>query len=273
MIFLFFLLAALAAAAGYLLFEPAAYGVTVLGALGAAALGWLAANLLFLLLIIVNWLFLPRLKPGEGIERQRPLCRWICENAARFLCGYAGERVRLIGLEKLPDTPFLFVSNHRSGFDPLTAMGYLGKYNIAFVTKPSNISLSLIGLTARHAGYLAIDRDSDRAALRTILQAADYLKRGVCSVGIYPEGTRNKTGAPLLPFHAGSFKIAQKANVPLVIVCMRGTEKVLKTPLVYRTPVELEVVEVLDAATVKGMRTVALAEHTRQKLEEALKKA
>ena len=267
MLFLWFLLISLAAAGGYALLAPA---VTVWRVLGVALQGWIAANLLFVALFTVNWLCLPRLKPDEGIERVRPLSRWICTHAAQFVCGYAGERVRLIGLDKLPSEPFLLVSNHRSGFDPLTAIAYLGRYNIAFVTKPSNFKLSLIGLTARHAGYLAIDRENDRAALKTILQAADYLKRGMCSIGIYPEGTRNRTDAPLLPFHAGSFKIAQKANVPLAIVCMRGTDKVLKTPFFYRTPVELEVLEVLDAATVKSMKTVELAEYARRKMEESL---
>lgn len=267
MLFLYFLLIALASAGLYALLAPA---VTLWRALGVALQGWIGANLLFAAIFTLNWVFLPRLKSDEGIERQRPLCRWICMSVGQFLCGYAGERVKLIGLEKLPSEPFLLVSNHRSGFDPLTVIAYLGRYNISFVTKPSNFSLSLIGLTARHAGYLAIDRENDRAALRTILQAADYLRRGVCSVGIYPEGTRNRTDAPLLPFHAGSFKIAQKAGAPLVIVCMRGTDRVLKTPFFLRPKVELEVLEVLDAAAVKSMKTVELAEHARRIMEEAL---
>ena len=267
MIFLYFLLISLAAALACALLAP---DPTVWSVLGAALQGWLGAHGLLVLLALGNWLLLPRLAPGEGIEKQRPLCRWICKSVAQLLCGYGGERVRLIGLEKLPDEPFLLVSNHRSMFDPLTVMAYLDQYNVAFVSKESNFTLSLLGQTARHAGYLGIDRENDRAALRTILTAADYLKRGVCSVGIYPEGTRNRTGEPLLPFHAGSFKIAQKAGAPVAIVCMRGTERVLKPPLVYRTPVELEVLEVLDKDTVKRMKTVELAAYARQKMEEAL---
>jgi len=44
----------------------------------------------------------------------------------------------------------------------------------------------------------------------TILQAADYLKRGVCSIGIFPEGTRHdeigqgKTGAAMMAIRTNS---------------------------------------------------------------------
>ena len=269
MLFFIFLLVTLAVTGLYAFLAPA---VTVWRVLGVALLAWLGANLLLVLLFVVNWLFLPRLGPDEGIERQRPLSRWIVTNGARWLCGYAGVKVTLSGTEKLPDTPFLLVSNHRAGFDPLVAIGWLGPWNIAFISKPGNFDIPLVGLTTRHAGYLAIDRDNDRAALKTILRAADYLKRGVCSIGIYPEGTRNRTDAPLLPFHAGSFKIAQKAGVPLAIVCMRGTDRVLRTPFFIRTPVYLDVLEVLDAETVKRMKTVELAEYARRIMEEDLKK-
>lgn len=268
MLFVCFFAAALLAGGACALLDPA---VTVWRVLGAALQGYLAAHLLYVLILVLNWLFLPRLKNGEGIERQRPMCRWVVASVSRFLCGYAGIRLRARGLEKLPDTPFLLVSNHRSMFDPLIVMGYLSRYNVAFVSKPSNLRLSLIGQTARHAGFLGIDRENDRAALKTILQAADYLKRGVCNIGIYPEGTRNRSDEPLLPFHAGSFKIAQRAGVPVAVVCMRGTEKVHKTLFFYPTPVELDVLELIPAETVKSMKTVELAEHTRALLEAKLR--
>ena len=47
---------------------------------------------------------------------------------------------------------------------------------------------------------------------------------------IYPEGTRSH-GTAMLPFHSGSFKIAQKAGVPLVIASIEGTENVAKNVL------------------------------------------
>ena len=266
LIFPYFLIFSAAATGLYALLAAQA---TLWGALAVFALSFLAANLLFALCFWINSLFLPRLAPGQGIEKQHRFSRWICMSVPRWLCGYAGVRPRLSGLEKLPEGPFLFVCNHRSMFDPLVAMGWLAKYNIAFVSKPSNLELPIAGITARHAGFLAIDRENNREALKTILMAADYLKRGVCNIGIYPEGTRSKT-REMLPFHAGSFKIAQKAGVPVAVACIRGTEKVKSRLFLRRTPVDLEILEVIDAARVKAMGTNELAEEARGLIQKRL---
>ena len=266
LIFLYFLIICLAATG---LWAALAASVSVWCLLGVFALSFLAVNLLFALLFTVNSWLLPRLKPGEGIEKPRRLSRWICAATAQWLCGYAGVRPHLSGLEKLPEGPFLFVSNHRSMFDPLIVMGWLDKYHISFVSKPSNLEIPIAGITARHVGFLAIDRENNREALKTILQAADYLRRGVCSIGIYPEGTRSKS-REMLPFHAGSFKIAQKAGVPVAVACTRGTENAKKRLFLRPTPAYLEILEVIDAERAKAMSTNELAEEARRLIRARL---
>ena len=266
LIFLYLWLLALAATG---VWAALASSLSVWSLLGVLALSFLAANLLFVLTFTVNSMLLPKLAPGEGIEKQHSFSRWICASAARWLCGYAGVRVHLSGLEQMPEGPFLFVCNHRSMFDPAVVMGYLAKYNISFVSKPSNLALPVIGITGRRAGFLSLDRENNREALKTILMAADYLKRGVCNIGIYPEGTRSRTGQ-LLPFHAGSFKIAQKAGVPVVVACSRGTEKVKKCFFFWKTPVYLDILEVIDADRVKAMSTNDLAGEAKRLIQARL---
>ncbi|MCR5664586.1 MAG: 1-acyl-sn-glycerol-3-phosphate acyltransferase [Oscillospiraceae bacterium] len=244
-------------------------GASVWSALLYAVLGFLLGNLLFALTFTVNGLLLPVLAPGEPIRKQRRLSRWICANVGEWLCGYSLVRVEVVGREKLPKTPFLFVSNHRSAFDPLSVISALREYNISFITKPSNLKVRIVDSTTRHAGYLAIDRENNREALKTILTAADYLKRGLCSIGIYPEGTRSRSGE-LLPFHAGSFKIAQKAGVPVAIVCTSGAATLKKRRFPGVRTLRLEVLEVLEAERVCAMSTAELAEEARSKIAARL---
>ena len=208
---------------------------------------------------------------SKAIDRQSAFARAMCVVTAWIATTIMGVKMHMTGEDKLPKSGrFVFVCNHRSGFDPLSVIRYLRKYNISFISKPSNMELPLIGNVAYRAGYLPINRENDRAALRTILTGVDYLKRGVCSMGIYPEGTRSRT-SELLPFHAGSFKLAQKAKVPLVIASTHGTENVMKSGPFRRTDVYLDILEVLPPEKLATMSTAEISAHTKGLIENNLK--
>ena len=243
---------------------------------GGFSLWWgipifLGMELLFhAMFALVLWLPVRKVDRSKPLERLLPGGPEAVHAIDSLLCAYGGLKPRVTGAEKLPETPYLLVCNHRSMFDPLMILGYLKGQNIAFVSKPSNLQIPMVGDIAYTAGYLAINRQNDREALKTILQAADYLKRGVCSIGIFPEGTRTRTGK-LQDFHAGSFKIAQRANVPLVIACVRDTEKVSHRLFLRPTKVYLDILEVLPAQQVKAMSTRDLAAYSRNKILEVIK--
>ena len=143
---------------------------------------------LHLLYIFAHWIFCLRGRDRETpLEKQLPMGRIGARHAGELVCAYGGVRPVVTGVEKLPDTPFLLICNHRSLFDPMVILQELSDYNIAFVSKPSNLQIPMVGDIAYAAGFLAINRENDREALKTILQAADYLKRGPCSMGIFPD--------------------------------------------------------------------------------------
>ena len=116
---------------------------------------------------------------------------------------------------------------------------------------------------------MPINRENDREALKSILQAVDYLKRDLCSIAVYPEGTRTKTGR-LLPFHAGTFKIAQKAKVPVVVAAIQGTENVRKNFPFRRTDVKLDILELIPAEEVTATNTQELSARCRNRIAEHL---
>ena len=257
--------ALLAVVCGVLLVSAAGFGI-----LAAILLSLLAFFLLQAAYCIFLWLVACTVPKDQPLEKQNAICRFGTGSVASAILFYAGVYPVITGIEKLPkDRRFVYVSNHRSMFDPLVVMGALRAYNIAFISKPSNMDIPLGGRVAHAVGYLAIDRENDRNALRTILTAADYLKKDICNIGIYPEGTRSTTNE-LLPFHAGSLKIAQKAKVPIVVAAGHGTEKVRRFKLFSGTKVYLDILDVIPAETVCSMRTVDLTEHIRQMIQDDL---
>lgn len=181
-------------------------------------------------------------------------------------------RIRLEGAEKVPwDQRFLLVSNHCSNYDPIITWYLLRKNNMAFVSKGENFKVPLFGGMIRKCGFLSIDREDPKESMRTLMKAADLMKRNEASVGIYPEGTRNRTPEKgLLPFHNGVFKIAQMAKAPIVVAALHGTDKIRKNYPWRRTKVSLEILEVIPAEEIAGRRTAEIGERVAGLLQEAL---
>ena len=99
-----------------------------------------------------------------------------------------------------------------------------------------------------------IDRENPRKAIVTINRAAELLKSQEVSIGVYPEGRRSKT-AELLPFHNGVFKIAQKADADIAVISLVGTQKIHKNFPWRRTDIYVDVLDVIPAEQIKGVKT------------------
>ncbi len=191
----------------------------------------------------------------------------LISHLAEWVALLCGTRVRCEGTDRLPTgCPFLLVGNHLSNLDPLVTMAALRGFETAFVSKPENFKIPLIGLIMRNAAFLPIDRENPRNAVTTIKKATELITARSLCVGIYPEGTRNKTGEGLLPFHNGSFKIATAAKCPVAVLTVRYE----KSPFRYRRVARIRVVEVLGADYVTANRTDAISERVREIVENDL---
>ena len=77
---------------------------------------------------------------------------------------------------------------------------------------------------------LFLDRDNIKEGLKTILQGVEEVKHGT-SLCIFPEGTRNRENDTFLPFHDGSFKIAEKGHVPVVPMVLLNSAAIFEDHL------------------------------------------
>lgn len=180
-------------------------------------------------------------------------------------------KVKVEGMEQIPKGRFLLIQNHRSMFDPLISLYALDKLQLGFITKPENMDIPIIGKFAHRICALPIDRESPRNAVKTINTAADYIKNDVCSIGLYPEGTRNRSDtAPLLPFHNASLKIGTKAACPVVVTAISGTDEIKRRAPFRRTNVVIKICGVIPAEAVKASSTAELSAICRRLLCEGM---
>ena len=126
-------------------------------------------------------------------------------------------KVEVRGKEKLPSPEsggYIIFANHRSLLDIPTVALATGRA-ISWIAKAALGRIPIFGWTLKRV-HLLVDRGgSAEAAKAMISEASLRLSQGEI-MAIFPEGTRNKTEVPLLPFKKGAFILAKHTGVPLV---------------------------------------------------------
>lgn len=195
---------------------------------------------LFLLLGIpvlgIEWIIGRFNKEASDYQSLR-IVQW----AFNVILKIAGVEVTVIGEENVPDEPVLFIGNHRSYFDILLTYSRCKRLT-GYVAKKEMLRYPLLRDWMERLYCLFLDRDNPKEGLKTILQAIDYVKNGI-SICIFPEGTRNDgEELSMLPFHNGSFKIAEKSGCAIVPMSMNNTIDIFEghLPRIKKTHVVLE---------------------------------
>lgn len=166
--------------------------------------------ILSLPLMLIEWIigkFNPEVKSRSSLA----IVNW----AFRCVVFLSGTKVIVLGEENVPkDTAVLYVGNHRSFYDIILTYIRVPRPT-GYVAKKEMLKVPLLSIWMKYLHCLFLDRDNIKEGMKTILAAIEKAKAGI-SICIFPEGTRNKTADTFLPFHEGSFKIAEKSGVPII---------------------------------------------------------
>lgn len=226
---------------------------------------FIALNFIYLAGIFFGSLCLSK-KPPEHVSRAGMFMIYLTMN---WLLTFFRVRIKMRGQEILPKEPVILVSNHLSDFDPMAVLAVLRR-DIIFISKQENFKIPIVGRFIHRTGFLAIDRENPMRAMRTLKRAAEFCKNDRVDVGIYPEGTRSKSGE-LLEFKPGAFLLAKRANAPIVIMATKGTNLIPKNLIRRRTNVELAFLEVVDVETVARLSMDELSVYVRDRIDAYLK--
>jgi 1-acyl-sn-glycerol-3-phosphate acyltransferase len=77
-------------------------------------------------------------------------------------------------------------------------------------------------------GSVLVDRNSDKSRRESFEQMKKVLAAGL-HMGIYPEGTRNRSKEPIKKFYDGAFKLAVDSGKKVLPCVMHNTAKALPT--------------------------------------------
>lgn len=176
-------------------------------------------------ILIFEWLFAKISRRAADFSSLR-IVQW----AFKIILKLSGADVTIIGEDRIPDGPVLYIGNHRSYFDIIITYARQKRLT-GYIAKKEMLRWPLLRDWMKRLYCLFLDREDPKQGLKTIIEAIDYIKEGI-SIFIFPEGTRN-TGEELsmLPFHAGSFKVAEKSGCPIIPVCINNTADIFEEHL------------------------------------------
>ncbi|MEZ5253529.1 MAG: lysophospholipid acyltransferase family protein [Microthrixaceae bacterium] len=167
----------------------------------------------------------------QDAGRLQPLFRAVLTPGFRFLW-----RVRTEGLENIPEHgPAILAPNHTSVLDSFFVPLVL-KRRMTYVGKAEYLDDWKTKWLFPAMGMIPIDRSGGDASKGALDAAAGVLDRGEL-FGIYPEGTRSRSGK-LHKGHTGVARLALRCKAPIIPVGIVGTVEVqppdAKIPKAFR---------------------------------------
>lgn len=201
----------------------------------------------------------------------------IVHKYSKKLCA-GGFRVRFVinGKENLLKEQSLYIGNHCSVIDPILFYA-ISDMPVTVVAKKEVENMPVFGNVVKCVDGFFLDRENIRSELKTFISINKKLEENRdLSLLIYPEGTRSKSpDFNLLPFHAGTFKIATKLSLPIVPVCMYLTDRVLNQSFHYHVyPIQVSILKPLykeEYATMTGEEIATLLHDRMEKEIQSMK--
>ena len=188
-----------------------------------------------------------------------------------FYCGWMKVFFTLSGVRRVykgrenfkQGQNYVVICNHRSLMDPPLSTPAIPGPNKT-IAKIEMAKIPVFGIIYK-SGAVLVDRKSDEGRRQAYTKMKEVLAAGL-HMCIYPEGTRNKTKAPLTRFHDGAFRLALDAKKPIIPSLIFYTENVLPRKTFFFWPTKVEM-HFLPAIEVEGKTAHQLKEEAFEKMK------
>ncbi len=180
-----------------------------------------------------GWQEILKVEPSSDDLKSAGLAHGVLERLFIMLClaflkfsGKALFRLKVKGIENIPQPPYIITPNHTSNLDgfviaaSIPVKSFMDTYFLGFQEYFTN------RFTSRLTGILHVIPIDPDAYLKRAFQMSGHILRSGKSICIFPEGGRSIDGN-LQPFKKGVGILAREINVPLVPAFIKGSYEAL----------------------------------------------
>ena len=155
-------------------------------------------------------------------------------------------RPKAYGKENIPkEGRLIFAGNHRHAVDPVVVMSNT-KRKVHFMAKES-LFKGFHGWIFKKIGLIKVHRN--RVENANSVKVAEEILNNNGTIGIFPEGTRNRTENDLLKFKEGAVKISKNTNSKIIPFAISGKYRLFRKGLEieFGKPIEINDMEIEEA--------------------------
>ena len=162
-------------------------------------------------------------------------------------------RPKVVGKNNIPKNgSVVLAGNHTKNLDSVMLIAVVSR-QVHFLAK-IELFKGIFGVIVRGLGCIPVNRKiHDKDALKS---AKDVLSEGSV-IGIFPEGTINRTNDIIMPFKIGAVKMAKDTNSKIVPFVITGKYYIVGKGIKIEFLVAIEVRDVLDKENDKLMKIIS----------------
>ena len=122
-------------------------------------------------------------------DRDSRFFRGLLDGSTTVILWCLGVRYNIVGEEKFPaEGNFLFISNHRSNYDPIIQWTVFKRYKISFISKKENFKIPIVNKLMRskecrllpfHSGVLKVAQKAGRPIVVSTIEGTENIFRNI----------------------------------------------------------------------------------------------
>lgn len=160
----------------------------------------------------------------DKVKRTAAILRWY-RIWMKILMTIVFCRIKLKGrFHFKTDQNYVVVCNHNTLFDILVSTPSVPGASQT-LAKAELAKIPVFGFIYR-SGSILVNRKDPKSRRKSLDEMKKALKQGMHLI-LYPEGTRNKTSAPLKPFYDGAFTMAIETQKPVIPALIFYTKDII----------------------------------------------